>query len=130
MGEVSVRILHFAMDLARAGDVDEVALLEGLPSVVAAREGISPHAISWDDFVELWERLERAVGGPEGFVRVARLAIPTAYPEFRAFAAVFVSPLALFTFMMMRHFRTSFRNIEVEELERFSDGRIRWRQTI
>jgi DNA-binding CsgD family transcriptional regulator len=130
MGEVSVRILHFAVDLARAGGIDEAALLDGLPSIAAARENTSQRWVDWGDFVELWERLEKAVGGPEGFARVARLAIPTAYPEFRAFAAIFLSPIALFTFMNTRHIRTSFRNVDVEVLERFADGRIRWRQTI
>jgi DNA-binding CsgD family transcriptional regulator len=127
--EVSVRILHFSLDLARAGRLDQAALVEGLPSLALER-ATAAGWVDWSDFVVLWERLELAAGGPEGLARIARLAIPTAYPEFRTFAAVFVSPTSLFTFMMFRHMRTSFRNVQPEVLEHLDDGRIRWRQTI
>lgn len=122
-----MRILHFTLDLARAGGLDQAALVEGLPSLEHAT---TAGWFDWSDFVVLWDRLEVAAGGPEGFARIARLAIPTAYPEFRTFAAVFVSPMSLFEFMMFRHMPTSFRNVEPEVLEHLDDHRIRWRQTI
>ena len=117
------------MELAHAGGIDEKPLLEGLPSVVQA-DGTAPRWIDWSDFAQLWERLETGLGGPDGFHRAARLAMPIALPELRALAAVFVTPLALFSFMLLRHMQTSFSNVQVEELERFDDGRIRWRETI
>jgi DNA-binding CsgD family transcriptional regulator len=129
MREVSVRMLHLAIDLARAGGVDEAALLADLPSVVP-QDGKHPEWFDWDDFVEIFDRLSRMAGGPEAFGRLTRLAMPTAYPDLRAFAAIFPDPLAHFAFVQMRLMHTWFRHIEVKELERFADGRIRWRQTI
>jgi DNA-binding CsgD family transcriptional regulator len=129
MREVSVRMLHFLMDLARTAELDEAPLLAGLPSLVP-REGETLRWFDWEDFVELQERVEKACGGPVGFKRVARLALPSAYPEFRAMAAIFVSPISLFTFVVMRLMRTSFRTVDVVELSRIGDHRIRWRETI
>jgi DNA-binding CsgD family transcriptional regulator len=128
MREVNVRMVHFVAELARVGGLDEAKLLSTLP--LSLRGGTMPSWIDWNDFVELFERLEQSVGGPDALERVARLAVPTAYPELRAFAAIFVSPLSLFTFAIMRHMKTSFKNVVVEELERSDDGRIRWRETI
>jgi DNA-binding CsgD family transcriptional regulator len=126
MREVSVRIVHFVHELARAGDIDRDTLFDGFPSFSR------PAAVgaSWDDFAHVWERLEVACGGAEGLTRVARLAVPTAYEEFRVFASVFVSPLALLRFMMFRHLKTSFRTVEVTELEHSPDGRARWREHV
>lgn len=129
MREVNGRMLHFVFDLARLGVVDEAALLDGLPSL-ALRDGEAPDWVEWSDFIELFERLETALGGPEGFARAARLAAPTAYPELRAVAAIFLSPMSLFTFVTTRLARTSFPHVQFEELERFEDGRVRWRETI
>lgn len=128
MSEVNGRILQFALDLGRAGGVDEATLLHDLPSV-AMRDGVPPRWFAWSDFALLWERLEDALGGPEGFAVAARRAVPTAYPEFRAFAGVFVTPMSLFAFMMLRHMPTSFRNVEIEELGR-TEEQIHWRVTV
>lgn len=129
MREVSVRMLHFALDLARTADVDEAALTVGLPSIARAN-GDEPDWIDWDDFVELFERLERQAGGPEALTRVIRDAVPTAYPELRAFAAVFVRPIPFFDFVMTRLMGTMYRHITVEKIERLDDDRVRWTQTI
>lgn len=128
MRKVSVRMVHFLLDLARIGELDEARLLAGLPSLVTLPDE-SLRWFDWEDFVELQERVETALGGPQGFKRVARLALPSAYPEFRAMAAIFVSPMALFTFVVMRFMRTSFRSVEVLELER-GENWIRWRESI
>ena len=126
MREVSKRIVHFATDLAKAGDLDVEALFEGVPSFAKPH----PDGVPWDDFVQVWERLEVGCGGPDGFREVAELAMPTAYAEVRIFASVFVSPIALFRFMMLRHLNTSFSNVQVTELEHSSDGHGRWRERI
>ncbi len=126
MREVSKRIVHFAADLAKIGDLDLEALFEGVPSFAKPQ----PDGAPWDDFVKVWERLEAACGGPEGFRDVAERAMPSAYTELRIFASIFVSPIALFRFMMLRYLNTSFRNVQVTELEASSDGRIRWREHI
>jgi len=127
MREVSVRIVHFTSDLAKAGGIDRGALFDAFPSFARP----SGAGVSWDDFAQVWERLEVACGGPEGFARVARLAMTTAvYAELRVFASIFVSPLSLLRFMMFRYLQTSFRNVDAEEIERSSDGRIRWREQV
>jgi len=131
MREVSVRILHFSLDLARAGGVDEKALLAGLPSVAMIDgEGQSPDWFDWDDLVEIIERLEGMLGGPEGMARAMRAASSTAYPEIRAFASVFVQPIPLFTFVMTRLLATMYRNVQVEEVVALAGNRVRWRQNI
>ena len=129
MREVSVRMLHFCRDLARASDVDERALVAGLDSIrpVAGKE---PDWIDWDDFVEVIERFERMVGGAEAVGRAMRDAIPTAYPELRAFASVFVLPIPAFRFVMTRLMGTMYRNIAVETIEDLGGDRVRWTQTI
>jgi DNA-binding CsgD family transcriptional regulator len=129
MREVSVRMFHFVVDLARTADLDEEALTRGLPSV-ALIDGKEPDWIDWDDFVELLERFERAAGGPEGAARAVRDALPTAYPELRAFAAVFLRPIPFFAFVMTRMMLTMYRHLELEEVERLGDDRVRWRQSI
>jgi DNA-binding CsgD family transcriptional regulator len=127
--EVSIRILHLTADLARRGGVDSKALIAGLPSL-AFRAEEQPSFFDWSDFVVMWERLEEALGGPEGFARTARAAIDTAYPEARTLTAVYVTPEALFQFLMLRHMRTSFRNIETAVIEKQADGWIHFRETI
>jgi DNA-binding CsgD family transcriptional regulator len=127
--EVSIRILHLALDLARTGGVDSEALIAGLPTL-AFRKEEPPSFFDWTDFTVMWERLEEALGGPEGFARAARAAIDTAYPEARSLTAVYVTPEALFRFLMLRHMRTSFRNIETALLEDHGDGWIHFRETI
>lgn len=133
MREVSVRILHFLHEIARAAEVDEASLYEGFPALAprgAGKRPTPPSWMDWDDFAVLWERLEEATGGPEGFARAAHLAVSVAYPEFRALAGVFMSPVAVFRFFMFRHMRTSFRNVDVEELDFSADDVLRWRETI
>jgi DNA-binding CsgD family transcriptional regulator len=129
VGEVSIRILHLTVDLARKGGADSEALLAGLPSL-APRHGDRPALFDWSDFVVMWERLEKALGGPEGFARVARAAMGGAYPESRALTAVDLNPEALFNFLMLRHMRTSFRNVDTTVLEKQTDGWIRFSETI
>lgn len=126
MREVSRRIVHLVRDLAKAGAVDQAALFAGMPSFARPH----PDGVPWDDFAVVWERLEAACGGPEGFRDVAQRAVPDAYAEFRLFASVFVSPLALCRFMMLRHLNTSFTNLEITELEHSSDGHGRWRERV
>lgn len=128
MHEVSVRMFHLVLDLARTADLDEEALTSGLPSVALIDDAV-PDWIDWDDFVELLVRFERAVGGPEGAARAVRNALPTAYPELRAFAAVFVRPIPFFAFVMTRMMKTMYRHLELEELERLGDDRVRWTQS-
>jgi len=127
--EVSIRILHLTVDLARVGGVDSEALLAGLPSL-ALRDGERPALFDWSDFAVMWERLEEALGGAEGFARVARAAIGSAHPEARALTAVYLTPEALFTFLMLRHMSTSFRNVDTTVLEKQADGWIRFSETI
>lgn len=129
MREVSVRMLHLLRDLSRVSDVDEVVLLEGLASVVPVR-GKEPDWIDWDDYVEVIERFERLAGGSEGVGRAMREAIPTAYPELRAFASVFVRPIPAFRFVMTRLMQTMYRHIAIETIEDLGDDRVRWTQTI
>ena len=129
MREVSVRILHFAFDLARTAGVAEEVLTRDLPSVVAV-DGVPPDWVDWDDIVAVVERLEAMLGGPEGLARATRDALPTAYPEFRGFAAVFVRPIPLFTFAMTRLIPTMYRHIWIDEIERLGDDRVRWTQKI
>ena len=129
MREVSVRMLHFVRDLARASGVDEVALLDGLASVRPVA-GAEPDWIDWDDFVEAFERFERAVGGPDGVGRAMRAAAQVAYPEVRAFASVFVLPIPAFRFVMTKLMRTMYRHIAVETIEELGNHRVRWTQTI
>jgi hypothetical protein len=124
MREVSVRMLHFCRDLARASGVDERALVAGLTSVVPVA-GKEPDWIDWDDFVEVIERFERMAGGPEGVGRAMRAALPSAYPELRAFASVFVLPIPAFRFVMTRLMGTNYRNIAVETIEDLGDDRVR-----
>lgn len=129
MREVSVRMFEFQLDLARAAGVDDRALTEGLPSVAMA-DGTTPSWIDWDDFLEVGERLERSVGGPDGMGRAMRAALPVAYPELRAFTAVFVHPIPLFSFVMTRMMPTMYRHIFMSDIERLGDDRIRWTQSI
>ena len=129
MREVSVRMLHFCRDLARASGVDERALVAGLTSVVPVA-GKEPDWIDWDDFVEVIERFERMSGGPEAVGRAMRAGLPTAYPEMRAFASVFVLPIPAFRFVMTRLMGTMYRNIAVETIEELGEDRVRWTQTI
>jgi DNA-binding CsgD family transcriptional regulator len=129
MREVSVRMLHFSFDLARVAGVDERVLTEGLTSTRVI-DGKEPDWIDWDDFVEVIERFERLVGGPDGVSRAVRDAVPTAYPELRAFAAVFLRPIPFFDFVMTRLMGTMYRHIAVERIERLDDDRVRWTQTI
>lgn len=129
MREVSIRILHLTLDLARTGGADSEALLAGLPSL-ALQDGERPSLFDWSDFAVMWERLEEALGGPEGFARVARATIGSAHPEARALTAVYQTPEALFNFMLLRHMRTSFRNVDTTVLERDAHGWIRFRETI
>ncbi len=129
MREVSVRMLHFCRDLARASDVDERALVAGLESVVPV-SGKEPDWIDWADFIEVIERFERLAGGPDGVARAMREAIPIAYPELRAFASVFVLPIPSFRFVMTRLMQTMYRNIAIETIEDLGGDRVRWTQTI
>jgi DNA-binding CsgD family transcriptional regulator len=129
MREVSVRMLHFCRDLARASGVDERALVAGLDSVQPVA-GTEPDWIDWGDFVEVIERLERMTGSPEGVDRAMRDAIPSAYPELRAFASVFILPIPAFRFVMTRLMGTMYRHIAVETIEELGDDRVRWTQTI
>lgn len=129
MREVSVRMLHFLRDLARTSGVDERALVAGLESVVPV-SGKEPDWIDWSDFVEVIERFERMAGGPEGVGRAMREAAPTAYPELRAFASVFLLPIPAFRFVMTRLMQTMYRHIAIETIEDLGDHRIRWTQTI
>jgi DNA-binding CsgD family transcriptional regulator len=129
MREVSVRMLHFCRDLARASGVDERALVAGLTSVLPVA-GKEPDWIDWDDFIEVIERFERMSGGPEAVGRAMRAALPTAYPEMRAFASVFVLPIPAFRFVMTRLMGTMYRNVGVETIEELGDDRVRWTQTI
>jgi len=130
MREVSVRMLHFELDLARIAGVDERELTAGLPSVALADAAEHPGWVDWDDFIEVAERFERAVGGPEGVGRAMRAALPVAYPELRAFAAVFVHPIPAFSFVMTRLMRTMYRHIATSDIERLGDDRVRWTQAI
>jgi len=127
--EVAKRVLHYVHDFAGACEVDTRPIFDGFPSL-GPTVGAGPTWFAWDDFAVIWERLEVALGGPEGFARAARLTMPTAFPEVRAFAGAFLSPMSLFRFLLTRHMRTSFRNIENLELERSGDARIRWRECI
>lgn len=129
MREVSVRILHFAYDLAHSAGIDEKLFTEGLPSL-APVDGKEPDWIDWDEFIEAIERLEKLLGGPEGQDRAFRDIVPTGYPELRGFAAIFVRPIPLFKFVMTRFMRTMYRNITVEEVEELDGERVRWTQTI
>ncbi len=129
MAEVSIRILHLALDLARGGGADADELLAGLSSL-ARRDGEWPALFDWSDFVVMWERLETALGGPEGFAKVARAQVGVAYPESTALTAVYRTPEALFEFLMLRHMRTSFRMVDVTLLEKKPDGWLHFRETI
>jgi len=129
MREVSVRMVHLVIDLARAGGVDEHALTAGLTSM-AVRNDEEPDWVDWDDFVEAVERLERMLGGPAAFGRAARAAASIAYPDVRALAAIFGLPIPLFKFVMRRLVRTFFRHVEFGDPERVGEHSVRWRQTI
>jgi DNA-binding CsgD family transcriptional regulator len=129
MREVSVRMLHLYRDLARLADLDEPSLLSGLPSVVLP-DGADPDWIDWDDYVEVVERFERLAGGPEGVGRIVRMGLPSAFPELRAFAAVFVRPVPFFAFVMTRLAGTMYRHMAIEKIERLDADRVRWTQTI
>lgn len=129
MREVSIRILHVTLDLARTGGVDSAPLLAGLPSL-ARVDGEWPLLFDWSDFIVMWHRLEEALGGPEGFERVARAAMRTAYPFSRELATVYVTCEALFEFLMLRHMRMSFRNVINTIREKQPDGWIHFRETI
>jgi DNA-binding CsgD family transcriptional regulator len=122
-------MLHFLRDLSRVSGVDERVLLDGLASL-APVDGKEPDWIDWDDFVELVERFERTVGGPEGVGRAMRKAAPVAYPELRAFASVFVLPIPSFRFVMTRLRPTMYRHIAIDRIEDLGDDRVRWTQTI
>jgi DNA-binding CsgD family transcriptional regulator len=128
MREVNVRMLHLAFDLARAADVERSALTQGLPSLAFA-EGEEPNWVDWDDFIETIERLERLAGGPEALGRAFRSIGPGGYAELRAFAAIFMRPIPLFTFVMTRFMPTMYRHIDVK-LERVGSDSLRWRQVI
>jgi DNA-binding CsgD family transcriptional regulator len=129
MREVSVRALHFMLDLARAGGVDERALTAGLRST-SARNGAPLEWIDWEDYVELVERLERMLGGPGAFASAARAAAPGAYPDIRAFGAIFLQPMPLFQFVMTRMMRTLYRHLDRIDLEPLGEHSVRWEQTI
>jgi DNA-binding CsgD family transcriptional regulator len=129
MREVSVRVLDLLLDLARAAGVDESILTAKLGSV-ALVDGQEPGWIDWEDLIEAMERFERIVGGPDGVRKVMADASPTAYPELRALAAVFVRPVPLFTFFMTRLMPTMYRHMRVEDIERIDEHGVRWTQTI
>jgi DNA-binding CsgD family transcriptional regulator len=129
MREVSVRMLHLYRDLARLADIDERSLMSGLPSLVLP-DGADPDWIDWDDFIEVVERFEGLAGGPEGVGRAVRKALPSAFPELRAFAAVFVRPIPFFRFVTTRLAGTMYRHMAVETVERLDEDRVRWTQTI
>lgn len=129
MREVSVRMLHLQLDLARVAGVDAEALTAGLSSI-SLDPSAQPRWLDWDDFIEVAERFERAVGGPEGVGRAMRDALPVAYPELRGFAAVFLEPIPLFSFVMTRLMRTMYRHISTSDIERLGGDRVRWTQSI
>lgn len=129
MREVSMRMIHFLRDLARTSGVDEGALLAGLESLMPV-DGREPDWIDWDDFIEGIERFERVAGGAAGVGRAVRDAAPSAYPELRAFASVFVHPIPAFRFVMTRFMPTMYRHIAIETIEDLGDHRVRWTQTI
>lgn len=129
MREVSMRMIHFLRDLARTSDVDEGALLAGLESILPV-DGKEPDWIDWDDFIEGLERFERMAGGAEGVGRAMRDAAPSAYPELRAFASVFVHPIPAFRFVMTRFMPTMYRHLAIDTIEELGDHRVRWTQTI
>lgn len=132
MREVSVRMLHFYLDLARVAGIDHDVLTAELTSITAAHrvDGAAADWIDWSDYVEVVERFERMVGGLDGVSRVMRKAMPSAYPEMRAFGAVFVHPIPLFEFFMTRFLSTMYRHLTVSRVERLGDTRVRWRQSI
>jgi DNA-binding CsgD family transcriptional regulator len=129
MREVSMRMIHFLRDLARASRLDERALLADLQSLVPV-SGKEPDWIDWDDFIEAIERFERVAGGADGVGRAMRDAAPAAYPELRAFASVFVHPIPAFRFVMTRFMPTMCRHLAIETIEELGDHRVRWTQTI
>lgn len=128
MREVSVRMVLLLADLARAGEIAEGVVTAELASL-QPRDGKLPKYVDWDDFIEATERLERLLGGPEAFARVVRSVLPTAYPELRSFAAIFLRPIPLFSFVMTRLNRANYRNLEMN-VERVGEDRVRWRETI
>lgn len=130
MREVSGRVVHFTLDLARTRDLDEKELALGLPSFAVSADGKDPDWVDWGDFIELIERLERALGGPEALTTAFREVVPVGMPELRALAAVFVQPIPFYDFVMTRFMRTMYRNIQINEIQRLDGDRIRWTQTI
>lgn len=122
-------MLHLELDLAKAAGIDARALTAGLRSIAPPGEEQSSW-IDWDDFIELIERFERMAGGPEAVGRAMRAALPVAYAELRAMTAVFVRPIPFFSFVMTRMMRAMYRHMEVSEIERLGDDRVRWTQTI
>ncbi len=63
MAMVSVRTLSFAKEACAHAHIDYGALVEGVPGIGAVSRG----RIEWDTVVEVFDRVERAVGGPEAF---------------------------------------------------------------
>ncbi len=130
MREVSGRVVHFTLDLARTRHLDEKELTLGLRSVAVGADGKDPEWVDWGDFVEVIERLERALGGPEPLATAFRAVVPVGMPELRALAAVFVQPIPFFDFFITRFMRTMYKNVQIDEIERLDGDRIRWTQTI
>jgi DNA-binding CsgD family transcriptional regulator len=93
---VSGRMLLLLADLFRFHGLDVAEHVKGLPSV--DRPGPPPRWISWDDYVDLTERLGRACGGPEGVARAMRGVPKDAYAELRSARAFFPEPAAFFAF--------------------------------
>jgi DNA-binding CsgD family transcriptional regulator len=129
MREVSVRMFHLMLDLARAGGVNERVLTAGLRTT-PARSSAPLEWVDWDDYVEVVERLECLLGGPVAFASAARAAAPAAYPDIRAFGAIFLQPMPLFRFVMMQMMRTMYRHLDRTPLEPVGEHSVRWMQTI
>lgn len=93
---VSGRMLLLLVDLFRFHGLEIADHVAGLTSV--DRPGPPPRWISWDDYVELTERLGRACGGPDGVARAMRGLPKDAYAELRSARAFFPEPAAFFAF--------------------------------
>lgn len=93
---VSGRMLLLLADLFRFHGLEIAVHVKGLPSV--DKPGPPPRWISWDDYVELTERLGHACGGPEGVARAMRGVPKDAYAELRSARGFFPDPAAFFAF--------------------------------
>ncbi len=93
---VSGRMLLLLVDLFRFHGLELADHVAGLTSV--DRPGPAPRWISWDDYVELTERLGRACGGPDGVARAMRGVPKDAYAELRSARGFFPDPAAFFAF--------------------------------